>query len=76
MMLSQWRMVATADIAMTRGLIFWVLMLIWFVFALVINFGAGALGGYAHVGAMADSFLFFILFLLLGWQVYGPPVHG
>jgi hypothetical protein len=62
---------------MTRDLIFWVLMLIWFVFGMVINFGGqGALGGYAHVSALADQMLGFILFLLLGWQVYGPPVHG
>jgi hypothetical protein len=60
---------------MARGLIFWVLMLIWFVFALMLNFGGG-LGGYAHVGSIANSFLEFILFLLLGWQVYGAPVHG
>ena len=61
---------------MTRGLIFWVLMLIWFVFALVLNFGSASFGGYAHAGTIANSFLEFILFLLLGWQVYGPPVHG
>jgi hypothetical protein len=62
---------------MTRGLIFWVLMLIWFVFALVLNFGGGsALGGATHYGTVANSFLEFVLFLLLGWQVYGPPVHG
>ncbi len=61
---------------MSRGLIFWVLMLIWFVFALFINFGSASLGGYAHVGTVANEFLLFILFVLLGWQVYGPPVHG
>ncbi len=61
---------------MSRSLIFWVLMLIWFVFALVINFGGSSLGGYAHGGEIANTFLFFILFGLLGWQVYGPPVHG
>lgn len=61
---------------MTRGLIFWVLMLIWFVFALVLNFGGVTLGGYAHAGEGVNTFLLFILFVLLGWQVYGPPVHG
>jgi hypothetical protein len=61
---------------MTRALIFWVLMLIWFVFGLVINFAPGTLGNYAHVSAAADTILFFVLFLLLGWQVYGPPVRG
>ena len=61
---------------MTRGLIFWVLMLIWFVFALVLNFSGPSLGIGGHYGTIANSLLEFVLFLLLGWQVYGPPVHG
>lgn len=56
---------------MTRGLIFWVLMLIWFVFGILTLGGIG--GAYvAHGGQLLE----FVLFLLLGWQVYGPPVHG
>ena len=35
-------------------------MLIWFVFALVINFGGA--GSYAHFGSVANEFLLFILF--------------
>lgn len=61
---------------MTRGLIFWVLMLIWFVFGLLIAFAPSTLGSYAHVGSGANTLLLFILFVLLGWQVYGPPVRG
>jgi hypothetical protein len=61
---------------MSRGLIFWVLMLIWFVFALLINFGGSALIGGAHISAGVNDLLLFVLFLLLGWQVYGPPIHG
>ena len=57
---------------MTRGLIFWVLMLIWFVFSLAV-FG-GFIGGTYALGG--NALLHFILFLLLGWQVYGPPVRG
>jgi hypothetical protein len=57
---------------MTRGLIFWVLMLIWFVFALVVYGGIYT----GHYGPGAGALLQFILFLLLGWQVYGPPVRG
>jgi len=57
---------------MTRGLIFWVLMLIWFVFSLAV-FGGFVGGVYAVSGT---RLLDFILFLLLGWQVYGPPVHS
>ena len=44
--------------------------------ALVLNFGGVTLGGYAHAGEGVNTFLLFILFVLLGWQVYGPPVHG
>ncbi len=61
---------------MTRGLIFWVIMLVWFVFALLINFAPSTLGSWGRFGAGADTLLFFVLFLLLGWQVYGPPVRG
>lgn len=61
---------------MSRGLIFWVLMLIWLVFGMVLNFGGAQFGGYAHAGLVANQLLEFVLFALLGWQVYGPPVHG
>jgi hypothetical protein len=62
---------------MTRGLIFWVLMLIWFVFGLVINFGGqSTFGGALHVATTANDILLFVLFVLLGWNVFGPPVHG
>jgi hypothetical protein len=57
---------------MTRGLIFWVLMLIWAVFSLAVY---GGLVGGAY-GVAGNRLLDFILFLLLGWQVYGPPVRG
>ena len=56
---------------MTRGLVFWVLMLIWLVFGILSHFGIAA--PYTGVGSIV---LFFILFALLGWQVFGPPIHG
>ncbi len=56
---------------MTRGLIFWVLMLIWAVFALLPFAGFGN-AVVSHVGTLLE----FVLFLLLGWNVFGPPVHG
>jgi len=55
---------------MTLGLCFWVLMLVWLVFGVLIHFGM--VGGYGLAG---NTILLFILFLLLGWQVFGPPVH-
>ena len=55
---------------MTLGLCYWILMLIWLVFGVLVHFGM--VGTYGVVG---NSVLLFILFLLLGWQVFGPPLH-
>jgi hypothetical protein len=56
---------------MTLGLCFWIIMLIWFVFGLAIHFAFVA-GTY---GAIGGTLLLFILFLILGWQVFGPPLR-
>ena len=56
---------------MTLGLCYWILMLIWFVFGLLIHFSV--VGG--PYGAVGNGLLLFVLFLLLGWQVFGPPLH-
>lgn len=55
---------------MTRGLLFWILMILWFLSALfgVRVFGENAI--YASTG------LLLILFGLLGWQVFGAPIKG
>lgn len=55
---------------MTLGLAFWVIMLVWFVFGLLLHFGVVA-GMYAG----ASTLLLFVLFALLGWQTFGPPLH-
>lgn len=56
---------------MTLGLCFWILMLIWLVFGLAVY--NGAVGPYGNVG---HTLVLFILLLLLGWKVFGPPLHG
>lgn len=56
---------------MTLGLAFWVLMLVWFVFGVLVHFGVVA-GAYA-VGT--STLLLFVLFLILGWQVFGQPIR-
>ena len=56
---------------MTLGLAYWVLMLIWLVFGLLVHYGMVA-GQWAIGG---DVLLLFVLFTLLGWQVFGPPLH-
>jgi len=56
---------------MTLSLCFWVLMLIWLVFGVLAHFGIVA-GTYT---VATNTVLLFILFLLLGWQVFGPPLR-
>jgi hypothetical protein len=55
---------------MTLGLAYWVLMLIWLVFGVLTHLGM--IGG---VWAGGNVVLLFILFLLLGWQVFGAPLR-
>jgi len=57
---------------MTIGLLFWILMILWFVFALAWNAG-WAPGSY---GPLGNSVLLFVLFALLGWHAFGAPIHG
>lgn len=56
---------------MTLALAFWVLMLVWFVFGLLIY--SGFIVGMIALGT--STVLLFVLFGLLGWQVFGPPLH-
>lgn len=52
---------------MTFALAFWILMLLWLVFG-----PAWQTGNWPHIGA---SLLLFLLILLLGWRVFGQPLH-
>lgn len=55
---------------MTKGLAFWVLMIIWLVFG--VCWQLGLVGTFAPIGGVV---LLFILFALLGWQVFGAPIR-
>ena len=55
---------------MTRGLAFWVLMLIWLIIGIAWHFGA--LGVY---GGLGFALIPFLLFALLGWQTFGAPLR-
>jgi hypothetical protein len=57
---------------MSIGLLFWILMIFWFVFAWVYNSNPAVLGTYGWVG---NSFLLFILLFLLGWHDFGFVIH-
>lgn len=57
---------------MPLGIAFWVIMIVWFVFGMVVHFGVVAAGAW---GATVSSLLLFVLFGILGWQVFGPVMH-
>lgn len=59
---------------MTFGLAFWILMLIWLVFGLV--WWGYPTGPHAPYYPLGHTILLFVLFLLLGWKVFGAPLHG
>jgi hypothetical protein len=44
-------------------------MLVWAVFSILSHFGV--VGAYVGVNVV----LLFVLFLLLGWATFGPPLH-
>jgi len=56
---------------MSIGLAFWIIMLVWFVFGILVHFGM-----VSGVFVGAGNLLLFVLFMLLGWKVFGPPLHG
>ena len=58
---------------MSFGLCFYILMLIWFVFGVITAWPGSPIG---HYGGFGNSLLLFILLLLLGWKVFGAPLHG
>jgi hypothetical protein len=51
---------------------FWIIVLVWILFA-----GAATLG-YGREYRVGDisNLVTLVLFILLGWQVYGPPIKG
>jgi hypothetical protein len=55
---------------MTRGLAFWILMLLWLVLGIAHRFAL--LGEY---GVWGIALVPFLLLLLVGWQVFGPPLR-
>lgn len=57
---------------MSLGLIFWIIMLLWLLGALYWNWPGNAPPTYWLFG---NSMLLFILFLLVGWQIFGAPIH-
>ncbi len=57
---------------MTKGLAFWILMLLW-----LVVWGVSSWGGpyYGHYGLYGSGVLLFILLALLGWAVFGAAIR-
>lgn len=56
---------------MSRGLMYWIIVLLWVLTVLAPLFGFSG-----PTVTHASEAVLLILFILLGWQVYGPPIHG
>lgn len=54
---------------MTLGLAFAILMLLWLVF------GWWSMPPGSGIKGFGGNLLIFLLFLILGWQVFGPLLH-
>ena len=52
---------------MTFALLFWILMLLWLVL--------GVWSSWQNYRAGAPNLLLFILLLIIGWTLFGPPIH-
>lgn len=57
---------------MPMGILFWVIMLIWFLFGLYWNGNELKSGNYGFFGS---NLMLFILLLLLGWKLFGAPLQ-
>lgn len=53
---------------MPKGLLFWILMILWFLFGLA---GVWYEGPYRRQVLTGGSVLLFVLFFILGWAVFG-----
>lgn len=56
---------------MSFALLYWILMLLWFVFGL---WSSWPLAGQ-NFHPLGSTLLLFILLLILGWKLFGSPLH-
>lgn len=56
---------------MTIGLAYWILMFLW-----LFNWGYWSFNGQTSLSWHGNNFLLFVLFVILGWHDFGPPIHG
>lgn len=57
---------------MPIGILFWVLMILWFIFGLYV--GREDIQGGKY-GVLGGSLLLFVLLALIGWKLFGPVLQ-
>ncbi len=60
---------------MSLGMCFWIVMLILLIYGPAAFWPSGPAPGRAWVGPMGFSFIIWLLFFLVGWKSFGPPLH-
>jgi len=60
---------------MTLGLAFWILMLLWLVLGFWWAWPVGAAVTVHAWFPVGGTILIFALFFIVGWQIFGPPIH-
>ena len=57
---------------MSASLVYWIVMLIWLLLGLWSSWPLTS----ATSKPKAGNLVLFLLLVLLGWKVFGPPIHG
>lgn len=57
---------------MPAGIAYWVLMLIWLVLGVIGTRGSDGKWAWFSAGGIG---LQFVLFVLVGWKLFGPPLQ-
>jgi len=60
---------------MSIGFLFWLLVILWAVFGVVLNWGRGG-APFGYRPFLGHVLLPFILFCILGYHAFGWPIHG
>jgi len=55
---------------MSTSLLYWILMLLWLIFGLWVSWPVTG----ASFRPLGGNLLLFVLLVILGWKVFGPPV--
>jgi len=59
---------------MSLAFLFWLIMILWLLFSLWWG-GRGPTGAWSFGPAVGGSFILWILLFMLGWRVFGFPIH-